>query len=180
MDSTTLLLAVASGILVNGTHGYLLWSQRNERKWSISSHAALDRRTYLIYLIGHLSAGTLFAIFSYRFFAGIHKAEWLFWLSLIGIAFEYAQALLPARGKTDKAHASAAYAMFVSYTIVVMLAMITLDLSNLTRVFALPLLFVIPISGVVAMRNRNKMYFAQMIAISSFSLLVIIYALGSY
>ncbi|MDO8266125.1 MAG: hypothetical protein Q7T41_04255 [Candidatus Saccharibacteria bacterium] len=180
MDSITLLFAILSGLIVNGTHGYLLWSQRDERKWSISTHAARDRQTHVIYLIGHLSAGLFFALFAYRFFVGVHDIEWLFWFSLIGLTFEYTQALLPARGKTNKAHAVAAYAMFISYTIVVTLAMINLDLSNMTRLFALPFLIAIPVCGIVALRKRDKFYFAQMIAISSFSILSIIYALGSF
>lgn len=172
--------AVASGLIVNGTHGYLLWSQRNERKWSISVHAARDKRTYGIYLIGHLSAGVFFAVFAYKFFVKIHDLEWLYWLSIFGLSFEYIQALLPARGRTNSVHAVTAYAMFISYAFVAVFSFFVLDIGNIVRILVLPFLLFIPIFGVVAVRNRAKMYFAQMIAIGSFSLVMVIYAIGSF
>lgn len=176
----TIYWAIASGLIVNGAHGYLLWSQRDERKWSISVHAARDRQTYIIYLIGHLMAGLFFAIFAYKFFVTVHDLEWLFWLSAIGLMFEYVQALLPAKGNTNSIHAVTAYAMFISYAFVAVFSFFVLDLSAFVRLVALPFLFVIPIFGVLAVRNRDKMYFAQMIAIGSFSLVMIIYGIGKY
>lgn len=172
--------AVASGLIVNGTHGYLLWSQRDERKWSISVHAARDKRTYGIYLIGHLSAGVFFAVFAYKFFVKIHDLEWLYWLSIVGLTFEYIQAFLPARGRTNSVHSFTAYAMFISYAFVAVFSFFVLDLTIIVRMLALPLLLFIPIFGFVAIRNKAKMYFAQMVAIGSFSLVMVIYALGSY
>jgi hypothetical protein len=172
-------LAVASGLIVNGVHGYLLWSQRDERKWSISVHAARDRRTYTIYLIGHLLAGLFFALFAYEFFVTIHDLQWLFWLSILGLMFEYIQAILPAKGKTNTTHAVTAYAMFISYAFVAVFSMFVLDISTTVQVLVFPFLLLIPIFGVVAVRNRNKMYFAQMISICSFSLVMIIFAVGS-
>jgi len=177
---TTIGLALISALIVNGMHGYLLWSQRDERKWSISVHASKDRRTYTIYLIGHFLAGLFFAIFAYRFFVTTHDVKWLFWLSLFGLVFEYVQALLPARGKTNNAHAVTAYAMFVSYAVVALIAMITLDLSIFVRLVAIPFLIMIPVFGIIAVRYQEKMYFAQMVAIASFSLVMIIYAVESY
>lgn len=173
----TVYLAIISGVIVNGVHGYLLWSQRDERKWSISVHAAKDRRTYVIYLIGHLLAGLFFAIFAYEFFVIAIDASWLFWLSMVGLTFEYVQAVLPAKGRTNSIHAVTAYAMFISYAFVAVFSMFVLPLSPLVCLVTLPFLVAIPIFGVIAVRNKDKMYFAQMISICSFSLVMIIFAL---
>jgi len=173
----TVYLAIISGVIVNGVHGYLLWSQRDERKWSISVHAAKDRQTYTIYLIGHLLAGLFFAIFAYKFFVIAKDASWLFWLSMVGLTFEYVQAVLPAKGRTNSIHAVTAYAMFISYAFVAVFSMFVLPLSPLVRLITLPYLVAIPIFGVIAVRNKDKMYFAQMISICSFSLVMIIFAL---
>ena len=170
---------IASGVIINGVHGYLLWSQRDERKWSISMHAAKDRQTYIIYLIGHLLAGLFFALFAYKFFVTIHDLEWLFWLSILGLKFEYIQAILPASGRTNSIHAVTAYAMFISYAFVAVISMFVLPLSTVVQLVILPFLTAIPIFGVIAVRNRDKMYFAQMISICSFSLVMIIFAIGS-
>ncbi len=160
-------------------HGYLLWSQRDERKWSISVHAARDRQTYTVYLIGHLLAGLFFAIFAYKFFVINNDLKWLFWLSVVGLSFEYIQAFLPAKGRINTIHAVTVYAMFISYAFVAVFSFFVLDLSTLIRFLILPFLIVIPTFGVVAVKDRYKMYFAQMISIGAFSLVMIIFAAGS-
>jgi hypothetical protein len=171
---------ILSGIIVNSVHGYLLWSQLDERKRSISAHAVKNRQTYTIYLLGHLTAGSLFAIFSYDFFVNTHDLRWLFWIVCAGVAFEYVQAALPARGKTDGLHSITAYAMFISYAFVAFFSMLVLPLSSAAWLLAAPFILFIAFSGVLAVRNRSTMYPYQMVAIGSFSIVIIIIALGSH
>ena len=96
---------------------------------------------------------------------------------MVGLTFEYVQAVLPAKGRTNSIHAVTAYAMFISYAFVAVFSMFVLPLSPLVRLITLPYLVAIPIFGVIAVRNKDKMYFAQMISICSFSLVMIIFAL---
>lgn len=172
----SIFFVIASGLIVNGVHAWLLWSQRHERKWSISVHAAKDKQTYKIYLVGHLLAGLFFALFAYDFYVNDHDKQWLFWLTCVGLTFEYIQAILPAKGKTNMAHAVTAYAMFISYAIVAILSLFHLPLSRGATLLAAPFLLAIPLFGVVAVKNRDRMYASQMVAIGSFSLVMIIMA----
>lgn len=172
----SLLFVILSGLIVNGVHGYLLWTQRHERKWSISVHAAKDKQTYIIYLVGHLLAGLFFVLFAYDFYINMYDKAWLFWLACIGLTFEYVQAIVPAKGKTNMAHAITAYAMFISYAIVAVLSLFNLPLSREAILLAAPFLLAIPIFGVVAVTDRDHMYASQMVAIGSFSLVMIIMA----
>jgi hypothetical protein len=171
MRNITLL--ILSGICVNGVHAWLLWSQRNERKWSISVHAAKDKQTYKLYLIGHLLAGMFFFIFAYDFYVRIHDLSWLFWLTSLGLTFEYIQAFFPAKGKTNLTHVVSAFSMFVTYMFVAIFSLFYLPLSSAERYSLLPLMLVIPVFGTIAVLNRNKMYAAQMVAISTFSTIMI-------
>ena len=159
-------------------HGYLLWSQRVNRKWSISVHAARDRQTYLLYLAGHVLGGLFFILFAHKFFIQIYHVKWLFVLSAAGVFFEYLQAFLPGKGNTESAHAFAAYCMFITYAAVTILSVFVLPLQTSTKLSAAPFLLAIPICGVFAHIKRNKLYFSQMIAIASLCISMLIMAVG--
>ena len=159
-------------------HGYLLWSQRANRKWSISVHAAHDRQSYMLYIAGHALSGLFFLLFAHTFFIQIYHVKWLFELSLAGIFFEYLQAVVPGKGTTESAHAFAAYCMFITYAAVTIVSVFVLPLHTSTRLVAAPFLLAIPICGVYAHVKRNKFYFSQMIAIGSFCISMLVMAVG--
>ena len=153
-----LVYLLLSALFVNGVHGYLLWSQRHERKWSISVHAARDRQTYLLYLFCHIFGGLFFLLFAIHLFLVLHNIKWLFALALLGIIFEYIQAVLPGKGATEKAHAIMAYGMFCTYLIVVLLSEIVLPMNTLFKIITAPFRLAVFVAGYIAYKNRNKIH----------------------
>ena len=167
-----------SALIVNVTHGYLLVSQRDDRKSSISSHATHSKQTYVLYLIAHLLGGFFFIIFAYKFFVIDYNTSWIFVLAVVTVFFEYLQAFIPYKGKSELMHGMAAYGMWLFYLIVGYAAIINLPLRVETRLIALPFLICPIILGIYANYHRQKMYWLQMIIISSFCIGMLIIATG--
>ena len=165
-----------SGLIVNLTHGYLLWSQRHDRKWAISAHAANDTRSYITYLIAHLSSAFLYLLFANEVFVQKFDVHWLFVASIITVSFQILQAVIPSRGKTIVLHGVLAYGMWTSHLIVGYGALVSLPLSNTIRYLALPLLICPVLLGIYAYFNKQKMYWLQMIVIGSYCLGMVVIA----
>ncbi len=154
-----------SALIVNGAHGYLVYSQRNERKRSISSHAANSRGAYLLYLAAHLLGGIFFLLFAHELFLDGFHQMWLYYLSWITVVFESVQAFIPSRGRTEKVHILTAYCMWLFYLLVGTLAVILIPLSVNRRMILLPFLLTPMALGIYAYFNRKKMYWLQMLII---------------
>lgn len=157
-----LLLSI---ICVNGMHGYLLQSQKNERKWSISVHAVKDRQAFNVYILGHVLGGFFFLLFAHAFFVKIHGFYWLFAVSCAMVGFEYLQALLPAKGKTNLPHSLTAYAMWVLFITVGVSSALVLPLAMLKKVVALLLIVIVLAMFVYVHFNRTKLYYYQMLMV---------------
>lgn len=162
-------------VIMNGVHVWLLASQRMHRKESISEHAAHSDRTHMIYMVSHLCSGLLFLLFARSFFVARMDSLGLFYLAAFAVAFEWLQALLPARGKTNLAHSVIAYIMWVSFIVLGGLCLMVLNMGALQRVLGAILYLPVPfIFGYVHMR-REKLYKYQMImAALYFSMLIIL------
>ena len=151
-----------SCICVNGMHGYLLWSQRSERKWSISVHAIKSRKDYALYIAGHTLGGLFYVLFAKEFFVNTHNIQGLFYLSLVTYFFEILQALLPSKGKYEMPHSIAALIMWLTFVAAGLISIFTLDITTIARILAI--IFYIPLLVMLvrAIFNRNKLYFYQM------------------
>ena len=171
-----LLLA---GILINGVHGYLLWSQRDERKWSISVHAIKNRRTHALYIAGHIFAGFFFLLFAKEFFVNLHNAPALFNLALLTYVFEIIQAILPSKDKYEKAHTIAALLMWLSFVTAGLLSIGFLNINTISRVIAATFYAPLLIMLVRSYFDRSRLYYYQMNMVLLFYGAIFALALGS-
>ena len=164
---TALYLAL-SCLFVNGTHGYLLWSQRATRQWSISVHAARTAGTYAFYVVGHLLGGLFFLLFAYQLFVTTYQVVWLFTLACVTVAFEYAQAMLPAAGKTELGHTIAAYVMWSLFISTGVLALFVLPASLNRQLIAGLFMGATLAIFIYAHFNHKKLYIQQMAMVGFF------------
>lgn len=174
-----LFLLLSAGVVINGVHGYLLWSQRHERKWSISVHAIKNRQTYLLYVAGHLVAGGLFLIFAKKFFVERFDKPVLFGLVCSTYFFEIIQAILPSRGSFERPHTAAAYIMWFSFVSAGLLSIIILPINVFTRSIAVFIYVPLIVMLFKARTNRKKFYFYQMAMVVLFYASMAIIVLGS-
>lgn len=166
-----------SFIFIFGVHSYLLISQKNERKWSISLHAAKNNATHALFVLGHLLGGTFFLLFAYSYFVTQYHSYILFGLSIAAVIFEYIQAFLPARDETDKPHTLAAYTMWAFYIVVGLLSLLETGIATKRRLIAaIPILISLAIFIYVHFRHL-KLYLHQMTMTVLFFLGMLILAL---
>lgn len=158
----TIFYLIMSAFCVNGGHGYLLWSQRHERKWSLSVHAIKSRRSHAFYIAAHTLGGLFFVLFAKGFFIDTHNAAGLFYLSMATYLFEIIQALLPSRGKWEKPHTIAALMMWLCFVTAGLLSILLLDINALCRVIAAAFYVPLIVMLVRSYFDRSKLYFYQM------------------
>ena len=171
-----LLYLLISIVCILGVHSYLLHSQRHERKWSISVHAAKHSKTLTIYLLGHIIGGGFFVLFAYSYFYALHDLKLLFLVACVAVFFEYLQACLPAKGKTNSPHELAAYIMWVLFIVVSLIAYFQLSLSAERRLLIAPLLIASIVMFIYVHYNHTRLYLYQMwmTALVFFALFVMI------
>jgi hypothetical protein len=163
---TYLLYLILAFVCINGLHGYLLVSQKSNRKWSISEHGAHSRQTLLLYIVGHLLGGAFFLLFAHNYFYGHHDNHWLFFTACIAVAFEYTQAFLPAKGKTNLPHFTAAYIMWLLSMGLGTVCVFVLDVNH-TRKLVAGAVAAINIGILVYSHiDRDKLYRYQMIMVT--------------
>lgn len=172
-----ILALILSAISTNGVHGYLLVSQQSKRKFTISEHAVLHRNTLLLYILGHFLGGAFFLVFAREFYLKSAHLPALFGLTLFTVAFEYIQAVLPARGKSTKIHTQTALVMWGSFITLGLLSIIFVPATLLQKLIS-TLLY----TGLVTMlylgfRDRKRIYRYQMIMVSLFYAAIFILAL---
>ncbi|HMT19336.1 MAG TPA: hypothetical protein PKD20_04015 [Candidatus Saccharibacteria bacterium] len=174
-----LFLLLSAGVIINGVHGYLLWSQRHERKWSISVHAVKSRQTYILYVAGHMLAGGLFLLFAKRFFLERYNEPALFGLVCSTYFFEIVQAILPSRGRYERPHTVAAYIMWFSFVSAGLLSLAILPVEFWAR--AVATLVYIPLLAMLykAHTDRNKFYYYQMTMVILFYVSMFFVVVGS-
>jgi hypothetical protein len=171
-----ILYLLLAGLIINGLHVYLVWSQREDRKWSISVHAAKNNKTHLLYITGHIIGGFIFLVFAYSLFVEMYDVVWFFYWSCFTYIFEVLQALLPARGKTDKLHTITAYIMWLSFVSMGIVAIFYLPLTIVVRTISVGVLFIILAQLIYVHFNRNKLYIYQIYMVVLFySIMLLIY-----
>lgn len=157
-----------SALCINGVHLYLLISQKAKRKSTISEHAVLHKKTYLLYVLGHLLGGAFFLLFAKEYYLDGLGLSGLFMLVVVTVVFEYAQALLPARGKTNNIHTITALMMWLSFLTfgalnIIFVPATMLQKASATIVYAVLFMFLSH-----ATKNREKLYKYQMIMVLLF------------
>jgi hypothetical protein len=169
-----LVYLILAGLIINGIHLYLLWSQKDGRKWSISEHAAKNRKTYSLYVAGHIVGGFIFLIFAYQFYIEKFNTAWLFYMCCFTYFFEVLQAVLPAKGKTNIPHTIAAYIMWLSFITAGTLSVVVLPLSNTIKAISWIILAIIFAQLIYVHFRRNKLYFYQITMVVMFYIIMVV------
>ena len=173
------LLLTVSFLAANVMHGYLLYRQRDDRKPTISHHAAKSPRTQLFYALGHIVAATSFYMFARKFFSGTPQAGALIVVSTIGYVADIIQAFIPARGKIEKYHEFFAYIMAFSVIIIAVLAAFTIPQAPLaafvSKTLAGCLVLSIPASNII---EQRYFYRIQMVSLIIFYIGLYVIVLG--
>lgn len=163
-----IMALLLSALFINGVHGWLLYSHRNNRKWSISEHAVLDKKSYFLYVLGHLLGGAFWLVFAKIYFVDTVHLDWLFALSIWVVGFEYLQALLPAKGKTNKLHTIAALIMWGSFISAGLLCIALLPVVIFQKYLASALYACLLSVLIYASSHRQQIYKCQMIMVLLF------------
>lgn len=133
MESLYILLAA---LFVQGAHTYLLVTQRNNRKWSISQHAADTSTTKTVYRVGHF-AGGMFWLLAMNFLFAQEDLRFIFYISVFSVVLEWLQAIfLENSHKLISVHAAFAYSMWVGSILSLILAVIFLPVPQIQQVIA--------------------------------------------
>lgn len=161
---------ILAGLFVQGGHSYLLFSQKHDRKWSISDHAAVSSRTHAIYFICHFIGAVGWFIGSYLVF--YHTDFWyIFYISAAAAVFEVLQAAFPSKqGRIRSLHSVFAYLMWVSCMATILLGTVALPLATWQKVVASICLVPIVTMFIYMHLRRTQIYHLQYATIYFFFL----------
>lgn len=164
-----------AGLFVQGGHSYLLFSQKHDRKWSISDHAAVSTRTHLLYFICHFLGAVGWFIGSYLLFYN-SGFRYIFYISAAAALFEVLQATFPSKiGRIRSLHSIFAYLMWVSCMVTILLGIIALPLNNWQRVAAAMCLVPITAMFIYMHLRRERIYHLQYATIYFFFLGMLVF-----
>ena len=170
---------LSAGALVSIVHLFLVWHHRGNRKSSLSEHAVIDRRSHLLYFATHIFTEVFFVLFSYQFYVIEHHLYLPHYLNICFAVFDFVQATLPSKGRTEKIHFSAAYLSWVSYLMAGLVALIKIPLTEPYFVFAVLLLA--PILGMFGYMHvkRSNLYPYQVAIVPLFVLYMLVVTIGA-
>jgi len=157
-------------LVVNLLHLYLIESQRDDRKDTISYYALKNRQTYFLFIIGHLIGAYLFYTFAQTFFLDVFQLRSAYWFAVIGVIAECTQAFIPARGHWEKYHRFLAYLMAWMTIAIGLSSAISLPIPLPTRIFSFVLLamMVLLIIATNTIIKAKHFWMVQVIAIQMF------------
>lgn len=172
-----ILPLVFSGAFISCVHGYLLISYRNNKRFSISEHAVLSRNAYVIFVIGHVICGGSFLVFAYRYYMNVIQISGLFYLSILIVIFEMLQAIIPAKGKTNRLHIIAALIMWPLFLTLGILTIIFAPAALIQKIIAMAFYTAILFELRSSHKNLNRLYKYQMTMVVLFYLAMIVVVL---
>lgn len=176
MKYVYLLLA---GLLASGVNSYVVWRHSDDRRYSVSEHAMLSRKSHLIYFVAHLLCEILFLLFSYQFFIREHNFWLPFYLNVAFAVLDFVQAALPSRGKTEKIHFAAAYISWCCYLVAGLLAIFKLHVNQPYLTLAILLIIPVLVMFIYMHINRTKLYPYQLAVVPLFVVYMLSITIGA-
>lgn len=176
MDALYLLIA---GLVASLTHAYLVWHHRANRRYSISEHAILDKKSHALYLVAHIVCDIFVLLYAHQFFLLDQNLTTPFYLLVIFAVLDFAQAALPSRGNTERVHFAAAYVSWFCYMAAGLVALIQVPMSALYGKIA-GLLF-LPLLGMFIYMhiNRSKLYPYQLLMVPLYTVFMLVITIGA-
>lgn len=175
----TVIYLLIAGILASSVHAYLVWHHRANRKYSISEHAILDKKSHILYFASHVVCDIFVLLYAYNFFLIEQNLQVPFYLLVIFSILDFVQAAIPSRGKTEKAHFIAAYISWFCYMLAGLVALIQVPMSapygKIAGLLFLPLLGMFVYMHI----NRSKLYPYQLLMVPLYTVFMLVITLGS-
>lgn len=170
---------LSGGIAVSVVHVLIVWHHQDNRKYSISEHAIITRKTHILYFATHVFTEITYIMFSYQFFVVEQRLHVIHYLNIIFVVLDFMQAALPSRGKTEKIHYTVAYISWVTYLLAGILAFVRLDISSPFNILAA--LVLAPALGMFLYMhiNRSKLYPYQLAIVPLFALYMLLAVIGA-
>jgi hypothetical protein len=170
---------VTAGLFASLSHFYVVWRHSDDRRYSVSEHAMLSKRSHLIYFFSHVICEILFLLFSYQFFVREHDYWLPFYLNIAFAVLDFIQAALPSRGRTEKVHFAAAYISWCCYLLAGLLALFTLHIKQ--PYLTMSILLIVPVLGMFTYMhiNRSKLYPYQLAMVPLFVLYMLFITIGA-
>ncbi|HEX7963696.1 MAG TPA: hypothetical protein VF466_03830 [Candidatus Saccharimonadales bacterium] len=168
-----------AGLAASGTHFYLVWHHRDNRRYSVSEYAMLTRKSHLLYFMAHIVCEVLYLAYSYQFLLVEHNLHVPFYLNVGWAILDLVQATLPSRDRTEKIHFIAAYVSWCCFLLAGIITLSTLHVAQPYTAVAITLL--IPTLGMFAYMhiNRSKLYPYQLTMVPLFVLSMLVVTIGS-
>jgi hypothetical protein len=175
----TYFYLLLAGTLISLVHFYLVWYHRDNRRYSISEHAMLTKKSHLLYFVSHVICEVFFMLFSYQFFIREHHLPIPFYLNVAFVVLDFIQAALPSRGRTEKIHFASAYVSWFCYLLSGVICLFSLGISEPFRTLAMTLL--LPILGMFFYIhiNRSRLYPYQLAIVPLFVVYMLLVTVGS-
>jgi hypothetical protein len=158
---------------------YILFRHRNDRKSSVSLHAAIDSQSHAAFAIGHFIGGMAFLYFAYKYFYVDKASLYLLIVSCFGVFAEQVQAFLPNKRGLEKIHTIAAAFMATFISLIVISAPFIIELGTAWLAVYAGLVVLLCMSGVYALLNKNEFYKTQMLFFSAFYIFLLILLYGT-
>jgi len=139
----------------------------------------LTKNSRLIYFFSHVICEVFFMLFSYRFFIKEHHLLIPFYLNIVFVIFDFIQAALPSRNKTEKIHFASAYISWFCYLLAGVICLFNLHLTEPYKTLAI--LVLIPVLGMFLYMhiNRSRLYPYQLSIVPLFVVYMLFVTLGA-
>lgn len=174
-----ILYLIIAGVPVSIVHVYLVWRHSDNRKYSVSEHAVIDRQSHLLYIATHIVTVIFYLLYSYQFFIAKHDLLLPHVLNCIFALLDLVQAIVPSRGKTEKAHIAAAYTSWVCYVISGILALMSLTIAAPYKTLAIVTMIPVVAMFLYMHVNRSKLYPYQLMMVPLYVLVLLFITLGA-
>ena len=132
-----------------------------------------------LYLGSHIVADILFVIYAYTFFYESQSQSILFLLTLIFIALDCIQAVLPSRGKSEAVHFISAYVSWFIYQLVGILSLFILTIAQPYLYLAIAFLIPVLLMFIYMHFKRNKLWPYQLLMVPFYILSLFFITLGA-
>lgn len=168
-----------AGLSASLAHGWLVWHHRDNRKYSISEHAIIDKRSHALYVVAHIICDIFALLYAHQFFV-VEQAMYAPFYLFVGFAtLDFVQAIVPSRAKTERLHFTAAYVSWICYLLAGVTSLVSLQISQPYRALAWATL--IPVVGMFLYMhiNRSKLYPYQVLMVPLFVVVMLLATIGT-
>jgi hypothetical protein len=174
MDTLYILTAA---VFAQGAHTYLLYSQRHERKWSLSRHAIVTPKSRLVYRIGSfLSGAAMLAATNLMF--DQPSTRFIFHIAIVTVILQWLQAIvLKDAEKIMSIHAFFAYFMWVEYILITGLSVFYLPTTSLQQWTAGLLALATTIVFLYMSLHRHGIWWLQYLSVYGFNIALLVLSL---